>query len=222
MPTLDVKIPSMGESITCGVLAKWHVQDGDIVKKDQPLFELETDKITSEGTAEAAGRIALKVAAGRRGEDRPARRRPSIPEIGYRIPERRRPEASATPAGPPKPSASPDRFQHSPAVRRLAAETGVDPAKVAGTGKGGRVTKGDMLAAAVPIPESGHRIPESKSSLLRAPPPATPEPIRSPVSEIPNRQAARQTRRKLTPSAPAPRPAPRPGPARGRDAHHLQ
>ena len=53
----DVKIPPMGESITSGVLAKWHVQDGDLVKKDQPLFELETDKITSEGTAESAGKI---------------------------------------------------------------------------------------------------------------------------------------------------------------------
>jgi hypothetical protein len=43
-----------------GVLAKWHVNDGDTVKKDQPLFELETDKITSEGTAEAAGRVDVQ------------------------------------------------------------------------------------------------------------------------------------------------------------------
>src|SRR3954464_2335611 len=61
---LEVKIPPMGESISTGVLAKWHVKDGDTVKKDQPLFELETDKITSEGTAEAAGKISLKAAAG--------------------------------------------------------------------------------------------------------------------------------------------------------------
>ena len=54
----------MGESINSGVLAKWHVRDGDTVKKDQPLFELETDKITSEGAAEAAGRISFKIAAG--------------------------------------------------------------------------------------------------------------------------------------------------------------
>ena len=47
----EVKIPPMGESISSGILAKWHVKDGDTVKKDQPLFELETDKITSEGTA---------------------------------------------------------------------------------------------------------------------------------------------------------------------------
>src|ERR1700684_1201570 len=61
---LEVKIPPMRESISSSILAKWHVAEGDSVKKDQPLFELETDKITSEGTAEAAGRIALKVAAG--------------------------------------------------------------------------------------------------------------------------------------------------------------
>ena len=61
---IDVKIPPMGESISTGILAKWHVKNGDTVKKDQPLFELETDKITSEGTAEAAGTITLKVEAG--------------------------------------------------------------------------------------------------------------------------------------------------------------
>src|SRR5688500_20163262 len=64
MPLLEVKIPPMGESISSGILAKWHVRDGDAVSKDQPLFELETDKITSEGMAEAAGKISLKVAAG--------------------------------------------------------------------------------------------------------------------------------------------------------------
>jgi 2-oxoglutarate dehydrogenase E2 component (dihydrolipoamide succinyltransferase) len=61
---LEVKVPAMGESISSGVLAKWHVADGDTVRKDQPLFELETDKITSEGTSEGAGRISLLVQAG--------------------------------------------------------------------------------------------------------------------------------------------------------------
>jgi 2-oxoglutarate dehydrogenase E2 component (dihydrolipoamide succinyltransferase) len=64
MPLLDVKVPAMGESINSGILAQWHVADGAVVKKDQALFELETDKITSEGTAEAAGKISLKAAAG--------------------------------------------------------------------------------------------------------------------------------------------------------------
>ena len=55
MALIEVKIPPLGESISSGILAKWHVADGDTVRKDQPLFELETDKITSEGTAEVAG-----------------------------------------------------------------------------------------------------------------------------------------------------------------------
>src|SRR3954469_19984119 len=64
MPNLEVKIPPMGESISSGILAKWHIKNGDVVKKDQVLFELETDKITSEGTAEVAGQITLKVETG--------------------------------------------------------------------------------------------------------------------------------------------------------------
>jgi 2-oxoglutarate dehydrogenase E2 component (dihydrolipoamide succinyltransferase) len=64
MPLLEVKIPPMGESITSGILAKWHIKDGDVVKKDQVLFELETDKITSESAAESAGKITLRAAAG--------------------------------------------------------------------------------------------------------------------------------------------------------------
>ncbi|MFM9030032.1 MAG: lipoyl domain-containing protein, partial [Opitutaceae bacterium] len=64
MPLLEVKVPPMGESISSGILAKWHVADGAVVAKDQPIFELETDKITSEGVAESAGRITFKVAAG--------------------------------------------------------------------------------------------------------------------------------------------------------------
>ncbi len=64
MPLIEVKVPPMGESIASGILAKWHIADGASVNKDQPLFELETDKITSEGTAEAAGKVSLKVAAG--------------------------------------------------------------------------------------------------------------------------------------------------------------
>ena len=59
----EVKIPAMGESISSGILTAWHVSDGDYVEKDQALYELETDKITSEGNAEVSGVISLKVAA---------------------------------------------------------------------------------------------------------------------------------------------------------------
>ena len=57
----EVKVPSMGESITSGILSAWLVKDGDFVEKDQPIYELETDKITSEATAEVSGIIQFKV-----------------------------------------------------------------------------------------------------------------------------------------------------------------
>ena len=147
MASIDIKIPPMGESISSGVLAKWHVKDGDIVKKDQPLFELETDKITSEGTAEAAGQISLQVAPGTEVK---------IGQVVASI-DTAVGAASATPPAPAATAAAAPTIENpkskienpqSPAVRRLAAETGVDPAKVEGSGKAGRVTKGDMLAAA--------------------------------------------------------------------------
>lgn len=140
---LDVKIPPMGESITSGVLAKWHVKDGDLVKKDQPLFELETDKITSEGTAEAAGKITFKVTAGT--EVKIGQVVATIDETAIAAAP-----AAAIAAASVKEAAKSDDL--SPAVRRLAAETGIDPTTIPGTGKAGRVTKGDMLAASASKP----------------------------------------------------------------------
>ena len=189
MPTLDVKIPSMGESITSGVLAKWHVRDGDFVQKDQPLFELETDKITTEGTAEAAGRVALKAAMGSEVKiGQLVATIEIVAETGERKPDAGKPPAQA-PAESFRSPVSDIRNLQSPAVRRLAAETGIDPATVAGTGKGGRVTKTDLLAAA----GAAAQTPEVKAQRAedRGQKPASPEP--EPASP------ARYTRRKLTP-----------------------
>jgi 2-oxoglutarate dehydrogenase E2 component (dihydrolipoamide succinyltransferase) len=171
----------MGESISSGVLAKWHVADGAVVAKDQPIFELETDKITSEGIAESAGRISFKVAAG------------SEVKIGQTVAVIDT-AAGAVPAPAPAPKAEAKSVAKdapvSPAVRRLATETGVDPAGVTGTGKAGRVTKGDMLAAtAAPAPAA-----------TPAPAPAAPTPAPSPVATAPAAAPeGRQTRRKLSP-----------------------
>jgi 2-oxoglutarate dehydrogenase E2 component (dihydrolipoamide succinyltransferase) len=192
MPLLEVKIPPMGESIISGILAQWHVHDGDIVKKDQPLFELETDKITSEGTAEAAGKISLKVEAGAEvkiGEvvaviDTAVTDAPSAPAP-------KAAPATAAKAAPAAPVSAPDKPTSdavSPAVRRLAAETGIDPAAVTGTGKAGRVTKGDLLAAA-----------EAKLARIASAPagaPSTPPAAPTSAASAPGN---RQTRRKLTP-----------------------
>ena len=150
MPLLEVKIPPMGESITSGVLAKWHVKDGDTVKKDQPLFELETDKITSEGTAEAAGKISLKAAAGDEVKigQVVATIDPASADAGSNAASGAPTAAIGNPYAPPASQQAAEAVEQSPAVRRLAAETGINPASVAGSGKAGRVTKGDMLAAA--------------------------------------------------------------------------
>ena len=154
---VEVKIPPMGESITGGLLAAWLVKSGDAVRKGQPLFSYETDKVTSEGTAEVDGKITIAVEAGTEvlvnqvvatieagaagnASSAPAAAAPSVANT-----------ASATPAPAPKvapvAAKSGAAAEVSPAVRRLSAETGLDPAGVEGSGKAGRVTKGDMLAA---------------------------------------------------------------------------
>ncbi len=186
--SLQVKIPPLGESIASGILAKWHVADGASVKKGQALFELETDKITSEGTAEADGVITLAVPEG--AEVKIGATVATIEvgagakaETGDRKPES--PAATATPASVPS---SPSSV--SPAVRRLAEETKIDPATIAGTGKAGRVTKGDMLAAAEARGER-QELPDR---------PATTPASTNPQSAIRDLQStARATRRKLTP-----------------------
>lgn len=176
---IEVKIPPMGESISSGILAKWHVADGDVVKKDQVLFELETDKITSEGTAESAGKISLLVQPGAE-----VKIGAIVATIDTSVTEGAAPAAAPASAAAAPAAAKSDA--QSPAVRRLAAETGIDPASVAGTGKAGRVTKGDMIAAT-----------EAKPAAPAAPTAPAPTPqsaVRNPQSSA----TAKQTRTKMT------------------------
>ena len=184
MPNLDVNIPPMGESINSGILAKWHVQTGDMVKKDQVIYELETDKITSEGLAEANGRITLMVELG------------AEVKIGQLVAQidTEATKGAAAPAIENQESKI-DNPTASPAVRRLAEETGVDPGKLQGSGKAGRVTKGDMLAAA----ESGA---VRKQEVKTATPVFAPTHVgHAPDAQTPAATAstAKQTRRKISP-----------------------
>ena len=158
---VEVKIPPMGESITGGLLAAWLVKSGDAVRKGQPLFSYETDKVTSEGTAEVDGQITIVVNAG---TDVVVGQVVASIEAGAagNAPNATAPAPAAKPAAMPAPAAaapapapkaapvaakSGAAAEISPAVRRISEETGLDPAGVEGTGKAGRVTKGDMLAA---------------------------------------------------------------------------
>ncbi len=198
---IDVKIPPMGESITGGLLAAWLAKDGDTVRKGQPLFSLETDKITSEGTAEADGVLRISVAAG--SEVKIGQVVAQLtPAAAGSAPAPSAPAPAAAPApqapAPRSPSPAPHSpksgasAEISPAVRRIAAETGLDPAGVAGTGKAGRVTKGDMLAAL----EAGPAAASASSPAPHSPSPAPNSPLPAPHSPSPE---GRTTRRKMSP-----------------------
>ena len=143
----EVKVPAVGESITSGIVSVWHKKSGDQVKAGDVLFTLETDKVSTEITAERDGILQTKVAEGAEVK---------IGEVVAVIEEgstsAAKPETKpATEKKPDAPKNAPPAESSdvlSPAARRVVAEEKLDPAKISGTGKGGRVTKGDALAAA--------------------------------------------------------------------------
>lgn len=191
----EVKIPALGESISSGILATWHVKDGDYVEADQPIFELETDKITSEGTAEVAGTIQLKAEEGDEVEvgsvvaiiDESAAKPGGDGSANEPEPEEDGKDSEED-KGDKKPSSRGDH-RHPASVRRLAEESGIDPDEVEGTGKGGRVTKEDMLKAAEK-PEPGSDPGESPE---KAQPPGGPAPAK------PESREGRESRKKMSP-----------------------
>ena len=157
--TIEIKVPSVGESVTEALLAEWYPSDGAQVQKGELIFMIETDKVTLEVEAEAAGRLEILVAAGEtvavgtvvgRIDTDAAEAAAPAPEPA---PEAPAPEPAPTPAPPPAaadkpppPPAAPVELPPlSPSVRRLAAERQIDLAQVPGTGPGGRITKGDVI-----------------------------------------------------------------------------
>lgn len=200
---VDVKIPPMGESITGGLLAAWLVKSGDAVRKGQALFSYETDKVTSEGTAEVDGKITITVQAGTEVlvnqvvatiEAGAAGNAPSAPTAPAAAPAK---AAAPAPVATPAPKAAPvaaktgAAAEVSPAVRRISAETGLDPASLEGSGKAGRVTKGDMLAAL-----SGQA--PIRAVAPSAAPAAAPSPAPAAPVAIPSRDG-RTSRKRMSP-----------------------
>ena len=160
MPT-DVLMPQMGESLAEGTIVRWIKRVGEPVDRDEPLFEISTDKVDAEVPSPAGG-VLVQIQAeagetvpvnsvvaviGAAGEavaapaGRTARQDPTAAP-GASGPS---PAGTAGP-GPAPPAADAARGRLSPVVRRLAAEHGVDLSAVAGTGDGGRITKADVLA----------------------------------------------------------------------------
>ena len=169
MPT-DIVMPQMGESIFEGTITKWLKKPGDKVQRDEPLFEISTDKVDAEIPAPASGVLQdIKVAEGATVQvntvvgtisdgdgaaAKPAPAAPSAPAKKEAAPAR---EASAPAAEPKRPAApsfttrrprheEDDHARSSPLVRKIAREHNIDLAQVPGTGLGGRITKQDITA----------------------------------------------------------------------------
>ncbi|HZU36507.1 MAG TPA: 2-oxoglutarate dehydrogenase complex dihydrolipoyllysine-residue succinyltransferase [Gemmataceae bacterium] len=192
---VDIKVPSVGESISQGTLARWLKPDGAQVRMDEPVFELETEKATTEIAAPATGVLHVTVPEGQtvdigatvgRIEEggAPAKSPTKSNEAGAT-------KVAAPPAPPPAHAPAPTVASQpatdsvlSPAARRLVQENGVDAGRVHGTGRGGRVTKEDVLQyleqkpaaepasaaaavpAATPAPQSKER--RQRMSAIRA------------------------------------------------------
>jgi len=178
----EIRVPTLGESVTEATIGKWFKKPGDTVKVDEPLVELETDKVTIEvpapsagvlseivvkdGATVAVGALLGQITAGGAG----ASAAPAAPAKPAEKPAA--PAPAATPAPAPAAKAAPNDAQ-APSVRKLSAESGVDPASVAGTGKDGRVTKGDMLAAIERAAAAPSPAPQPVAAMqMRAPSPA--------------------------------------------------
>lgn len=204
---LDIRIPPVGESITEGILSAWSRQDGEVVQKDEPLFELETDKITMTVNAEQAGRLHIATPAGTK---------VAIGEVVGSLDTDAAAGASASSAAAVP--AAPETL--SPAVRRLLEEHRLDPARIPGTGKGGRITKEDVLRFLEQAPklasdaesaELGETAARGLAPVVERKPsapaseiiPAYPPPSKAPATPNPAAAApapeSRQTRKPISP-----------------------
>ena len=186
MSKTDIKVPSVGESVTEGVLSRWIKKSGDYVKSGEALFELETDKAAQEVPAPASGVLTTSVKEG------------TTVNIGSVVGTID--TSAAAPAGSPAAgavagagaaaaatTATGAASAHlSPAVAYQVAEKGVDVASVTPTGPGGRITKGDVLAAA-----------ESKSAAPVAPSTPAPAPATAPAAPVALSAERAATRQKM-------------------------
>ncbi|MBV1813373.1 2-oxoglutarate dehydrogenase complex dihydrolipoyllysine-residue succinyltransferase [Pseudomonas viridiflava] len=142
---IEIKAPSFPESVADGTISKWHKQPGEAVKRDELLVDIETDKVVLEVLAEADGVLASIV----KGEGDTVLSNELIATLDAGATASAAPAAAAAPAASaPAASAADDEDPiAAPAARQLAAENGINLASVKGTGKDGRITKEDLVAA---------------------------------------------------------------------------
>lgn len=170
---IEVKVPALPESVADATLAKWHKQAGQSVRRDENLVDLETDKVMLEIVAPQDGVLAeIKQADGAVVKSG---------EVVAVIDTDGAAAAPSAPAGAPAPAAAPlakpdaEAPPLSPAVRKLVAEQALNPAQISGSGKGGRITKGDVIrhleqpAAPTPSPSVAAALPRGGRSEQRVP-----------------------------------------------------
>jgi 2-oxoglutarate dehydrogenase E2 component (dihydrolipoamide succinyltransferase) len=206
---LEIKIPSVGESVQEAVLVEWYKKDGDNIQKDEPLFVVETDKVTLEIVAEGSGVLKILISEGETvgigavvgtidTEAAPAP--PPEPPKEDKIPPAPpvEPEEPAVPVpeeAPMEPEPAHVRQILSPAVRRLVAERNIDVTAIAGTGPGNRVTKGDVLLYLEQTPQGATGMKDvavSGREIPVKPAPSLAEDVtRKPMSPIRQRIASR-------------------------------
>ncbi len=159
---IEVKVPQLSESVSEATLLSWHKKQGEAVKRDENLIDIETDKVVLELPSPADG-VLVSILKGDKGTV-------VAGEVIAKIDTEGRPSmiaAAAAPAAVAKPAPAAVQQSQSavmPAARKLAAEKGIDTAQVQGTGRDGRVTKGDVLAQPAPA---------AKAPLPQPPPPAS-------------------------------------------------
>ena len=162
---IEVKVPSVGESVTSGVVSAWHKKSGEFVNEGEPLFALETDKVSTDIVAEKSGVLETKVPEGREvkigeviaiiddskqgakqeKEEQPQKAQPE--EKKKKTESQKKPEAVPASVDGGRPESTSQATTLSPGVRRIVEEEKLEPEKITGTGQGGRLTKADVLKA---------------------------------------------------------------------------
>jgi 2-oxoglutarate dehydrogenase E2 component (dihydrolipoamide succinyltransferase) len=202
----EIRVPTLGESVTEATIGRWFKKPGEAVAADEPIVELETDKVTLEVPAPAAGVMgeyeakdgetvgvgallgSIEEGSGAAAPKKQPEAKAAEPAKSSEAPKAEEPKPVKDDANEAKPKANGAGGEQAPSVRRLADETGVDPSSLQGTGKDGRVTKGDMLAAG----ESGARAPQAPATSTPAP-----EPVKMRAPSAPD-DASREERVKMT------------------------
>ena len=197
--SIEIKVPAVGESITSGVLSAWHKQNGEMVQDGEPLYALETDKISTDVPAVGSGRLQIQVEAGREVQIGQV-----IATLDETATTKAQPPAAeqetTTQKPPPKDAEAETGTTLPPAVRRIVEEENVPVSEVKGTGKHGQITKADVVQYLESRSSGSAPKKEEKEVVLStiAPTVEAPSAVKG-TADAPGDKAGRTTRRKMTP-----------------------